>query len=192
MSLRSLTVETARKVRDINVEGELPVQGLEHLVRGRSVEEVDTRANVGASDEADLDGATGGGNAVSARVVGTIKCAVGCAGGGIGAKSSIPTNALKLDSFPVSIPINSPSVTSVAVGGAPKIEVGFVSIDLRKKEDQYIRSRMQPTPVSVEHDGASNGSATAGRAGLPGQGRMGFGSEGADLLSANASNGKSK
>lgn len=88
---------------DVDVEGELLVQELEHLVVCIIGHEVDARTDVllGAlGDEFEGEGITAGGDTVSARVVGTIESAVGSASLAIGAKTSVP------------------SVASVAVGKA--------------------------------------------------------------------------
>jgi hypothetical protein len=66
------TVQTARKVRHINIEGELVVQQVEMLIRLVILHKVQTRANIGTGDEAELKLGSRGSDTVSARVIGTI------------------------------------------------------------------------------------------------------------------------
>lgn len=88
------TVKTAGKLGDIDIEGELLVVGLEHLVAGvGGVHEVDTRTNVLAgalSDKLVCEGITAGGDAVGAAVVGTIDSAASCTSHGVGTERGIP------------------------------------------------------------------------------------------------------
>jgi len=81
------TVQTAGQVRDIHIHSVLRVDGLEVLVLGVGLHEVDTRADilVGArGDELEGEGVAAGGNAVGAGVVSTVQSAVGGAGGRVG------------------------------------------------------------------------------------------------------------
>lgn len=84
------TVETAREVGHVNVEGELLVQELEHLVCSVGLHEVDTRADVGASLELESQGIAAGGDTVCAGVVSTVDRAVLSAGRRVWAKSGVP------------------------------------------------------------------------------------------------------
>lgn len=66
------TVQTARKVRDIHIEGELVVQQVEMLIRLVILHKVQTRANVGTGDEAELKLGSRSSDTVCTRVIGTI------------------------------------------------------------------------------------------------------------------------
>lgn len=57
-------VQAARKVRNVDVKGELPVKHFEELVRGVGVHEVHTRPDVRASDEFERKGVASGGDTV--------------------------------------------------------------------------------------------------------------------------------
>ena len=97
------TVQTARKVGNIDVEGELLVEKLEHLVGRVACHEVDTRTDVllgRSGHELEGESVAAGGDAVGTRVVGTVESAVGRTGNTVGAESGIP------------------GVSSVAVGGS--------------------------------------------------------------------------
>lgn len=99
------TVETARKLGDIDSEGELSSQKVEGLVLslGSSSHKVCTRSNVGAStlsNEVESQRIASGGDTVDTRVVSTIESAVGSANLVAWAESGVP------------------GVTSVAVSGA--------------------------------------------------------------------------
>lgn len=83
-------VETARELRHVNVEGELLVQELEHLVLGLAAHEVDTRADVGARDELQSERVAGGRDAVSTLVVGTVEGAVLRASDTVGTERGVP------------------------------------------------------------------------------------------------------
>jgi len=87
------TVKTAREVGDVDVESELLVQELEHLVVSLVGHEVDTRADVllgGLSDEFEGECVTAGGDTVCARVISTVESAVRSTGFAIRAKTGIP------------------------------------------------------------------------------------------------------
>ena len=88
------TVETAGKVGDIDVKGELLVLELEHLIGGIGSQEVDTRADVLAagvgSDELERQGIAADGDTVGGRIISTLNCAVLGAGDVVGAESSVP------------------------------------------------------------------------------------------------------
>ena len=89
------TVETAGELGDIDVEGELLVEQVEHLILGvGGVHEVDTRADVGTSLEGEGEGVTGGGDTVCARVVGAVESTVSRAGRIVGTESGVPGVAL--------------------------------------------------------------------------------------------------
>lgn len=88
------TVETAGQLGDVDVEGELLVHQVEHLVLGvGGVHEIDTRADVGTSLEGEGEGVAAGGDTVSACVVGTIESAVRCTSGAVRAESGVPCAA---------------------------------------------------------------------------------------------------
>lgn len=84
------TVETAGELGHVNVESELLVQELEHVVLGLAVQEVDTRADVGARHELKSERVAGGGDTVGALVVGTVKCAVRGTSHTVGAEGGVP------------------------------------------------------------------------------------------------------
>ena len=84
------TVETTGEVRHINVECELLVLQLEHLVLCRTRHEVDTRADVGACHELEGERITTSSDTVSARVICTVQSTVLGASGGIGAEGGVP------------------------------------------------------------------------------------------------------
>ena len=83
-------VETAGQVGHVDVEGELLVEELEHLVVGVVLHEVDTRADVGARHELERERGAGGRDTVRARVVRAVEGAVLRAGHAVGAEGSIP------------------------------------------------------------------------------------------------------
>jgi hypothetical protein len=68
----------------------LLVQEVEHLVAAVVLHEVDTRADVLASNKLQADGVATSGDAISRGVVHTLECAVRSAGLGIGAKRGVP------------------------------------------------------------------------------------------------------
>jgi hypothetical protein len=83
-------VETAGELRNIDGESELLVQELEHCVLCLTVQEVDTRADVGSRYEAEREGVAGGRDTVGGIVLGTVEGTVRSAGHGVGAESSVP------------------------------------------------------------------------------------------------------
>ena len=87
------TVKTAGKVGHVDVEGELLVQELEHLVVGSVLHQVDTGADVGAGDELEGERIAASGDTVGASVVSTVNSAVLSASGGIRADAGIPSVA---------------------------------------------------------------------------------------------------
>jgi len=89
------TVQTARKVGNIDIESELLVVWLEHLILGvGGVHEVDTGTNVvgvwSLSDVLESQGVVGGVDPVSSSVVSTIHGAVLSASLSIGTERGIP------------------------------------------------------------------------------------------------------
>ncbi len=88
------TVETARKIGDIDIKGEFLVLDLEHLVLGRvRGHEVDTGTDVGIGtlgDKLHGDSIARGGDTVCTAIVGTIDGAVLGAGDWVGAKGGVP------------------------------------------------------------------------------------------------------
>ena len=74
------TVQTTGQLGHVNVEGELLVEKVEHLVPLVGVHEVDTRANVlavrVAGDELQSESIAAGGDTVGGRVLSTLKLAV--------------------------------------------------------------------------------------------------------------------
>lgn len=86
-------VKSARKVRHIDIESELLVLQVEDLVAGLALEEVDAGTNVlllALGDELESKRVAGGGDTVSARVVGTIESAVLRARRTVGAQGGVP------------------------------------------------------------------------------------------------------
>jgi hypothetical protein len=86
-------VEAASDAGQVHVEGELVVEKVEGLVLCGAVEQVRTRADVGAvlvlGDEVELQGVAAGADTVGARVVGTLEGALGGAVG-VGRASAGP------------------------------------------------------------------------------------------------------
>jgi hypothetical protein len=101
------TIETARKLGDIDIESELLGLHVELLVHGRAAwcHEVDTRTDVATSLELEGKSVAGGGDTVSTAVVGTIESAV------LSASSTIGGGAVG----------GVPGVSSVAVGRATDV-----------------------------------------------------------------------
>lgn len=83
-------VKTARKVRHVDVEGELLIHQLEHLVVRGILHEVDTGADVGAGHELDGKSVAASGDTVSASIVSTIEGAVLSAADGVSADGGVP------------------------------------------------------------------------------------------------------
>ena len=87
------SVDSARKVAHVDIEGELVVlesKGLVGVVIGH---EVNSASNVGTSalgDELESQSVVGSGDTISLRVFGTLKSAVAGAGDGVWAKSLVP------------------------------------------------------------------------------------------------------
>lgn len=127
-------VETARELRDVDVEGELAVQGVEHVVGRVGVHEVDTRADVlvvAVGDEVQLELVTAGGDTVGTLVVGTVQSAL------LSARSGIITDG------------GIPGVALVAVIVSAVCVLQQVSNVLKRNGLPRI---MQPAPVSVKYD----------------------------------------
>lgn len=104
-------VETAGEIRHVDVEGELLVEELQHLVVCVIGHEVDARADVGTRHELKREGAAGGRDTVGARVVGTVERAVLRAGRAVGAEGSVPFVAR----VAVGVPANVVQPTPVGV-----------------------------------------------------------------------------
>lgn len=83
-------VKAAPEVGHVDVERELLVEELEHLVVGLVGHEVDAGPDVGASDELERQGVAAGGDPVRAAVVGAVERAVGRAGRGVRAEGLVP------------------------------------------------------------------------------------------------------
>lgn len=83
-------VEAARQVRHVDVEGELLVQQLEHLVVRVVRHQVHTRADVRARHELERERVAGGRDAVRARVVRAVERAVLRARRPVGAQCRVP------------------------------------------------------------------------------------------------------
>lgn len=113
------SVESARKVAHVNIEGELVVLESKCLVGVVIGHEVDTGSDVGTGalgDELERQGVIGSGDTIGPRVVGTLNSAVGGAGHRVWAKLLVP------------------GVSSVAVGvagGAVKPSPVGIQNDLR-------------------------------------------------------------
>lgn len=92
------TVETAANVGDIDVEGELVAEEVEHLVLGLGLHEVDTRTDVGAvlvlGDELEVEAVAAGLDTVGGAVVSAVNAALGSAGEAAGADGSVPLVAI--------------------------------------------------------------------------------------------------
>lgn len=87
------TVKTARKVRDVDIHGELLPVGVEHVIAGGAVHKVGTRSNVGvraSGHKVKAESAAGSGDSVGTRVVSAIDSAVLRASGGVGAEGCVP------------------------------------------------------------------------------------------------------
>lgn len=87
------TVETAGKVIDFYIHGELLVLEIEHLVVVVIGHEVHTRPDVlllALSDELEGEGGAGSGNSIGGLVVGSVQSAVLGAGGGGTTQSCVP------------------------------------------------------------------------------------------------------
>ena len=84
------TVETAGEGRKVDVEGELLVQKVEHLVSRVVLHEVQARADVGSGLEVEGERVAGGSHAVGARVVRAVESAVLGAGLVVRAVGGIP------------------------------------------------------------------------------------------------------
>lgn len=71
------TVKTARKLADINIEGEFLVVQSEHLVGIFGIQEVDTGSDIGgiwsSGDELEVERVAGGGDTISTGIVGTFE-----------------------------------------------------------------------------------------------------------------------
>jgi len=97
-------IETARKLRHVNIKGELLVLELEHLVVVVVLHEVDTGADIGrvrsVSNEFEREGASRGCDTICTSIVRTIERTLLGAGRRVGAVLSVP------------------SVTSVTIGRA--------------------------------------------------------------------------
>lgn len=86
------SVDTARHVGDIDIEGELLANGVEHGVFVVVIHQVDTRTNVGGGgtgDELEGKSIAAGGDTIGGRVVSTLKSAVSSAGSVVGAEGRI-------------------------------------------------------------------------------------------------------
>lgn len=84
------SVQAARKVRHINVESELLVVRLEQVVRRVCVKKVDTGTNIAARNELESESVTASRDTIGARVIGSVKGAVGRASRRVRAKRRIP------------------------------------------------------------------------------------------------------
>jgi len=88
------TVETTRELGNVDVEGELLVQELEHLVFGVAVEEVDSGTDVlsvgVALDELESQGIAAGRDSISSGVVSPLESAVGGTNGVAGTDGCVP------------------------------------------------------------------------------------------------------
>lgn len=89
------SIESAGQPGSIHVECELLVLQLEYLVGTLVLHQVQTRANVGASDEAQSEGIAISGRTVCAGVVSAVQRTVSGASLVIGAESRIPLSSNK-------------------------------------------------------------------------------------------------
>jgi len=86
-------VETAREVRNVDIESEFLVEELEHLVRSVAGHQVHTGTDVllrTAGDEFESDSVSAGGDTVCAGVVSTFESAVGSASRAVWAERGVP------------------------------------------------------------------------------------------------------
>lgn len=83
-------VESTGKVGHVDIESELLVKELEHLVFGLGLEEVDASSDVSTLDELEGESIAGGGDTVGAAVVSTVDGAVLGAGHTVGADGGVP------------------------------------------------------------------------------------------------------
>ena len=83
-------IETTGQVRHVDVEGELLVLQLEHLVGGLVRHQVDTRADIAARDKLERERVTAGCDTVGARVVCAVEGTVLRTSGGVGADARVP------------------------------------------------------------------------------------------------------
>jgi hypothetical protein len=96
------TVETTRKIRHVDVESELLILELEHVVGGVTGHQINARTDVGAGDKFQGEGVSRSGDSVGTSVVSTIDRTV------LGARCTVWAEG------------GVPSVTGVAVGGATR------------------------------------------------------------------------
>ena len=159
------SVETARKLGAIHIEGELLVEQLEHLVSAVVLHEEQTRANVGTSDEAQSQSVAIGGGTVGGLIVGTIQGTVCGTGLVVRAESRVPLFREKVSQHdPDCQTESSYGVASVTVGG---------TVD-----------GVEPTPVGINDNRALLVSAaSSGGTLLPGQRGMSLSRQSASLLS---------
>jgi hypothetical protein len=87
-------VQSTRKLAEIDIKGKLRVGELEHLILGIRLHQVETGSNVcgvlALGNELEGEGVSAGLDTISARVVGTVKSALGCASCVVGASGGIP------------------------------------------------------------------------------------------------------
>lgn len=86
------SVDTARGVGDIDIKGELLTDGVEHVVVGVVLQQVDTRTNVGSrrsGHELQGDSIAAGGDTVGTGVIGALKSAVSSARGVVWAEGAV-------------------------------------------------------------------------------------------------------
>ena len=132
------TVQSATESAHIDVESELLVQGVEHLVLGVRLHEVDTRANVGTGLELEGKRAAGCGDTVGTAVVRTIKgtvlstSGVGTTVAGVECVASVAVGGTggSVEPSPVGIKRNGSSDGSAATRSRALLPVKL-GVDLR-------------------------------------------------------------
>lgn len=162
------SVETAGKLRDIDVERELLVERLEDVVGGVGVEKVGAGSDVGVGslgDELEGQSVARGGDTVGAAVVRSVECAVLSACSRVGAERRVPLK-------PPSQQQNRTKGEMAMTYGVSGVAVGVSG------------GGVQPSPVGVQHDLALLGRAllSAGAL-LPGDGGVDLCRLRANLLS---------
>ena len=160
-------VETAGELGNVDVEGELLVQQLEHVVARVRLHQVDTGPDVlvgAGGHKVELERGAGSGDTVGTSVVGTVQSTVLRARGRRCADGSVPL------------------VTGVAVGVAAGGEMISQRYDSRSAR-KHLRGGVEPAPVGIENDLAVDvGAGTRRRACLPVQRRVNFCCLGSCLL----------
>lgn len=113
-------VKATREVGHIDVEGELLILELKHLVCSVTRHEIHTRTDVGPSNKFEGECGTGGTDTVSARVISTVYGAILGTGGGVGALGGVE----RVTSVTVRVPTGSVKPAPVCVENDGCVESG--------------------------------------------------------------------